>query len=429
MFQETINSRTTQLVASILSAESESSQLKRLDDLLQHLQLHTVGQSHAVREGAIDTLLTLRRRTNDGNVLQSIREVCAALGYIDPPPMQGVRILSIDGGGMRGIAVIRMLEQLEKLTGRKVYELFDYVCGVSTGAIITCCMVPPLAMSMESLCQLYRNFSTRVFQQSMIWGTSKLVWSHAYYDTLRWEKVLTETVGSTRLLETTRYLNAPKICAISTIVNRSYVIPFLFRNYTLPYLMKSDYQGSSNHTMFEAIRASAAAPTIFEEFRIGDMLHQDGGILVNNPTAVAVQESKALWPDEHLSSVISCGTGRTDPVLTLDYDPASQSASTWKGIFDKILESATDTEAVHTTLNSLLPENVYFRLNPPITVSVAIDETNEDNLSQLEDEVDMYYRRNEEKFKIIANKLLVPRSPIKKCGDYIKDRVKILRKV
>ena len=53
----------------------------------------------------------------------------------------GSRILFLDGGGMRGLLQIEILEQLEKKTGRRVTELFDWIVGTSTGAIVALSLV------------------------------------------------------------------------------------------------------------------------------------------------------------------------------------------------------------------------------------------------------------------------------------------------
>ena len=53
----------------------------------------------------------------------------------------GSRILSLDGGGMRGLIQIEILSQIERATGRKITELFDWIIGSSTGGIVALALV------------------------------------------------------------------------------------------------------------------------------------------------------------------------------------------------------------------------------------------------------------------------------------------------
>lgn len=67
-----------------------------------------------------------------GCVVQAL----ALVGYCAPTGGPGPSVLSLDGGGIRGLIAIEVLRHLERLTGRRVNDLFDYIIGVSTGAII-----------------------------------------------------------------------------------------------------------------------------------------------------------------------------------------------------------------------------------------------------------------------------------------------------
>lgn len=53
----------------------------------------------------------------------------------------GQRILSLDGGGLKGLILIEVLIYIEKLTGKKIVELFDWIVGSSTGGVIALALV------------------------------------------------------------------------------------------------------------------------------------------------------------------------------------------------------------------------------------------------------------------------------------------------
>ncbi|XP_076761775.1 calcium-independent phospholipase A2-gamma [Xylocopa sonorina] len=433
--RHSIASRTRHVLNSIVTAESNASRLRRIEEFMVHIDQYPEARHYAIKEGAISVLLKTRQNVKDEQIIASIREALAVLGYADPLPCKGIRILSIDGGGIRGVLVVEMLKKLEELTGKKTYELFDYICGVSTGAILAAALVLPKESSkgghkrksLNEISELYKELSAKVFTQNAIKGTSNLVWSHGYYDTALWEKLLQEHLGDEPLIKTVRDPTAPKFSAISAIVNHERVMAYVFRNYTLPHRVESQYIGSHKHKLWEAIRASAAAPSYFEEFKYGEYLHQDGGILVNNPCAVALHEAKQLWPNNSIQCVISFGTGRTPNRICENTEQSAEIAiSSWKEKFYSILNSATDTEAVHTMLNDLLPEHVYFRFNPYLTEMLSMVEIRPEKINQLEQDAKMYIRRNEEKFEKAAQVLSQNRQIQQKLMDWIELQRKIL---
>lgn len=53
-----------------------------------------------------------------------------------PVAKKGLRILSMDGGGMKGLATVQMLKQIEQGTGKRIHEMFDLICGTSTGGML-----------------------------------------------------------------------------------------------------------------------------------------------------------------------------------------------------------------------------------------------------------------------------------------------------
>lgn len=66
---------------------------------------------------------------------------------------------------------------------------------------------------------------------------------------------------------------------------------------------------------------------------------QDGGLLINNPTALAVHESKCLWPNTPLECVVSVGTGRVE-----NLGKNSTTSTSLKTKLTHVISSATDTE-------------------------------------------------------------------------------------
>lgn len=409
-----IDNRTRALVQALRRTTDPKLCITRVEELTFHLLEFPEGKGVAVKEKIIPYLLRLRQ-IKDETLQAAVREILALIGYVDPVKGRGIRILAIDGGGTRGVVALQTLRKLVELTQKPIHQLFDYICGVSTGAILAF-MLGLFHMPLDECEELYRKLGSDVFTQNVIVGTVKMSWSHAFYDSHTWEKILKDRVGSALMIETARDPLCPKVAAVSTIVNRGQTPKaFVFRNYGHFPGINSHYLGGCQYKLWQAIRASSAAPGYFAEYALGSDLHQDGGLLLNNPSALALHECKCIWPDTPLECIVSLGTGR--------YESDVRNTSTYTSLKTKlsnVISSATDTEEVHIMLDGLLPADTYFRFNPVICENIPLDESRDEKLDQLQLEGMKYIERNDQKMKKVAKILSREKTTLQKINDWIK---------
>ncbi|KAB5546364.1 hypothetical protein PHYPO_G00071220 [Pangasianodon hypophthalmus] len=410
--------RTRVLLGKLEKARARSCISSCVEELNAHLILNPACKNVVWQEKSAMHILKHRRLFwMDKKLQAAIRETLALIGYVDPLKGWGIRVLSIDGGGTRGVVPLQVLKQLEARTGKRVYQLFDYVCGVSTGAVLAF-MLALAHFSIEECEEMYRRFGSDVFRQNPLVGTVKMGWTHSYYNTETWEMILKEKIGDQLLVRTARDERSPKVSAVSAVVNwGTSPKPFIFRNYNHCPGRLSRYAGGSGYQLWQAVRASSAAPGYFQEFPLYNDIHQDGGIILNNPCALAVHESRLLWPSQPFQCVLSLGTGR--------YDNARRGPATSTSLRAKIsnlISSATDTEGVHTLLADLLEPNVYFRFNPMLSAEVSLDESRPAALKQLQVDTQQYLERNEPKLKLLCSVLGEERTTLWKTRDWISEK-------
>ncbi|XP_054480520.1 calcium-independent phospholipase A2-gamma [Anoplopoma fimbria] len=409
-----VDNRTRALVKGLQRVTDVKLLTSRVEELSFHILEFPETRGVAIKESVLPSLLRLRQ-ARDLPLQAAVREALALVGYNEPVKGRGIRVLAIDGGGTRGLLALQTLQKLENMTGKRIHQLFDYICGVSTGAILAF-MLGIFQIPLEECEEMYRKLGSDVFKQNVIVGTVKMGWSHGFYNSEIWENILKERLGEGRMIESARDPHCPKVSAVSTIVNRGLPLKaYTFRNYRLMPGVRSHYIGDCNHKMWQAIRASSAAPGYFQEFVLGKDLHQDGGLLINNPTALAIHECKCLWPNTPLQCVLSLGTGR--------YETAGNNSTTYTSLKTKlshVISSATDTEEVHTMLDALLPPDTYFRFNPYMSEDIPLNESRTEKLNFLKVEGERYLERNEAKLRKAASVLSQEKSTIQRLAEWAK---------
>jgi patatin-like phospholipase/acyl hydrolase len=294
------------------------------------------------------------------------------------------RLLSIDGGGIRGIIPALVLAEMEMQTNKPVCEHFDLIAGTSTGGILALGLTVPNSKGKprykaRDLVALYEANGHHIFSRT-IWHRIHSGWGlrEEKYPAEPLEGILKDYFGDARL-----------DASLTEVFVTAYAIerrcPFFFRSVRAK--KKSEYGESYNFLMREAARATSAAPTYFEPYQLQSLDEEndyyalvDGGVFANNPAMCAYADARILWPGDKLI-LVSLGTGELTRSLPI------QEARTWglaewiKPVMDVVFDGVSDS--VNYQIKQLLGNN-YLRLQTRlVTGNDDMDDASETNVRAL----------------------------------------------
>lgn len=280
----------------------------------------------------------------------------------------GIRILTIDGGSVRGLAVIEALRRLERVGGRPIADMFDLIVGTSIGgflAILTGVRRSTMDECRDAMWRL-RLSMHNAQGDGMFSGAKRLALGTAFDGQVHAEAML-DTLGAAARMD--EVSGSPKVALVATCIDKSPAKPLLLRTYKLDEeaQARSAFEGTCDLTQLEAARATTAAPTFFPPTRVDGRLCVDGACIANNPALVALAEAATLWPDSHVEALISIGTG-----LSSEEPHPGTSLVDWLTFQ---VNASMDCHLAHAITASMLGRGHYFRINFPSVGDVALNET------------------------------------------------------
>lgn len=304
------------------------------------------------------------------------------------------RILSLDGGGIRGVISATILLEVEKQINQPLNQYFDLIAGTSTGSILAAAIAKGLTS--QDILQLYRNKGQRIFPYTSLlsWERLPLLIQYGFsapkFSDAGLIEVIKEEFGDIKLSDIDK---SPRllITAYDTL-ERKFIVFKSWRK----------FDSWANIPLWEACVCSSSAPTFFPAHKLIVQLEEgpktyvviDGGIGANNPAACAVAEALRLGHSIQDISVLSIGTGT--PKVNQEEQMKWARASSW-GLFDwiwegrliRILLDASANINDYITTQVMSPPELegresppYLRLQPEIG-NDSIDDASQENINRL----------------------------------------------
>jgi predicted acylesterase/phospholipase RssA len=275
-----------------------------------------------------------------------------------------VKILSIDGGGLRGLIPARFIAEIERRCGRPAWQIFDVIAGTSTGALVTAFLTHPQTLSGQDVVDYYDGpESARFFQRGLAYKLISLDGLlRPKYPASTHIDALKSALGTTAELKDARTEIAIPMFDLRSRAPRTYTFTRA--------AARSD--PDSNYPLWEVVRAASTASGYYPGWTLrstsGARVHHpvDGGIYVNNPIVEALSHaielvggSTAVSESDVDFVAVSLGTGYYgEPIHTLH--EARWGFLGWAPrLLDLMFEGQAN--AAHRHVASILPQTGLFR--------------------------------------------------------------------
>jgi patatin-like phospholipase/acyl hydrolase len=300
---------------------------------------------------------------------------------METAPNCPIKVLAIDGGGIRGIIPAIILGAFEKALAKPLHKVFDLIAGTSTGGIIalglgTKCKGDGPYTSGDLL-ELYVQNGPAIFRRQLLTVIRQVF--RPKYSPAALESILTKYFGDTVFSS-----------ALTNLLISSYNLQS-----QLPFFFKSERAKSDpdyDWKVRDIARATSAAPTFFPPFHLQsgaqDYALVDGGVFANNPAMAAYAEARHVYPEAQQYLVVRVGTGDRQDHISF------AAARNWgllpwaKQIVPVFMDSVS--EAVDYELNQL-PSCAYHMFQPSLEgASNEMDDVSAENLSNLQSLANRY---------------------------------------
>ena len=273
-----------------------------------------------------------------------------------------IRVLAIDGGGIRGVIPATALGEVERITRRPVRETFDYIVGTSTGGLLALSLARKNALSADAMWNVYQEFGPQIFRRGFRWSLLSMGQLNGpKFDVAALKRCAAACLGSSSMGEAATH-------AMVTAYDLKNRAPQFFSDYSTPSI-----------SMVDAALATSAAPTYFAPH--GDYV--DGGVCDNNPALSGVIEACKI---ENCTVrdclVLSLGTGSVETVID-GKEASSWGLLTWaQKLPDIFMDGTSGLHEYH--LRRLMPDANVCRLQCSVDGALAeMDNASDSNLSAL----------------------------------------------